>query len=66
MSEESKCAECGKLFVATNENSVDIRIYGLYGTACKSCFEEMKRTGKIRIVKYGESDKETKTRQRRL
>jgi len=49
----SKCAECGKEFEATNKNSVDIRIQGLYATVCKQCYLKLKKEAKIRIIKEG-------------
>jgi len=51
--QEAKCAECGKWFIATDENSVDMKVYGLYATVCKECYLELKEGGKIRILKQG-------------
>ena len=50
------CSECGKEFEATNENSVDMKIMGLYGTVCKACYLRLKREGKIRVLKQGVKD----------
>ena len=47
------CAECGKKFVATPQNSVNIKIYGLYGVVCKDCYERLKKEGKVEIIKLG-------------
>lgn len=47
------CTECGKEFEATNENSVDIKILGLYGVVCKVCYEKLKREGKNRLLSKG-------------
>ena len=49
----SICAECGKEFEATNKNSVDMKILGLYATVCKQCYLDLKKAGKIHIIKKG-------------
>lgn len=48
-----RCVECKKEFEATNENSVDIKIVGLYGVVCKACYLDLKKRKKIRILKRG-------------
>ncbi len=50
---KAKCAECEKEFEATNKNSVDMKILGLYATVCKPCYLKLKSAGKIRIIKEG-------------
>lgn len=47
------CAECGKEFEATEKNSVDMKVHGLYATVCKGCAIKLKREGKVRVLKEG-------------
>ena len=42
MSEEP-CAECGKWFVPTDKNSVDMKVFGFYATVCRECAEKLKK-----------------------
>lgn len=54
--EMDKCAECGKEFEATPENSVDMKVKvggSFYATVCKPCVKSLKAQGKIRVLKPG-------------
>jgi hypothetical protein len=48
-----RCAECGKEFEATDENAVDMKVFGLYATVCLNCAKRLQTEGKIRILKQG-------------